>query len=236
MKSVGSPLIILGRANPDLAEVVARLLGIVPGRCTVEPFPDGELHVVIYEVMRDRDVYVIQPISHPIGENLLELLLLGDACQRAGAERLTAVVPYFAYARQDRRTRGGEPVSARLIADLLSSRFGRIITIDLHNPAIEGFLTASVEHLSAVPHMAEALRPLLSREEVIVAPDLGAVKVAQWYGDIPDLPVAYVHKIRISGREVTVRNVTGEVADRVPIVVDDIISTGARLSPQLRPS
>lgn len=229
LKSAGNPVIISGRANPKLAEAIARLLSIVPGRCTVETFPDGELHVEIQENMHERDVYLIQPISHPIGETLLELLLLGDASGRAGASRLTAVVPYFAYARQDRRTRRGEPVSARLVADLLSSRFGRIVTVDLHNSAIEGFFTASLEHLSGVSPLAEAIRPSLSREEVIVAPDLGAVELAQRYADLLDLPVAYVHKIRMSGREATVRNITGEVAGRSPIVVDDIISTGGTM-------
>jgi ribose-phosphate pyrophosphokinase len=195
----------------------------------VEPFPDGELHVEIQENVHGRDVYLIQPIGHPIAETLLELLLLGDACGRSGALRLTAVIPYCAYARQDRRTRRGEPVSARLVADLLSSRFARIITVDLHNPAIEGLFTASVEHLTAVPFLAEAIRPSLSREEVIVAPDLGAVELAQRYADLLDLPVAYVHKIRMSGREVSVRHVAGEVGGRSPIVVDDIISTGGTM-------
>jgi ribose-phosphate pyrophosphokinase len=221
--------VFAGRGNYPLAHAVAARLGITPGLCLLEYFPDGEIHVEIQQDILGHDVYLIQPTSPPVADHLLELLLLADACLRAGAGRLTGVVPYFGYARQDRRAHGGEPVGARLLADLLGSRLQRIITVDLHTPAIEGFFTLPVEHLSAVPLLAEALRSQRATDQVIVAPDLGAAKLAQRYADFLDLPVAYVHKIRHSGREVSVRSVIGEIEGRSPILIDDMISTGGTM-------
>ncbi len=218
--------VFAGRGNYPLAQAVAARLGITPGRCLLEDFPDGEIQVEIEQDILGHDVYLIQPTSPPVADHLLELLLLADACRRAGAGRLTGVVPYFGYARQDRRAHGGEPVGARLLADLLSSRLQRLITVDLHTPAIEGFFTLPVEHLSAVPLLAEALRSERAADQVIVAPDLGAAKLAQRYAEFLDLPVAYVHKVRHSGREVSVRSVIGEIEGRSPILIDDMISTG----------
>jgi ribose-phosphate pyrophosphokinase len=217
--------IIAGRANRPLAEATAFALGIDLIRCTVDNFPDDELRIEIHESVRGRDVYVLQPTNPPVAEHVLELLLLADACQRAGAARVIAVIPYFGYARQDRRTHGRQPVSARLLADLLCTRFKRIVTVDIHNPSAEGFFTVPLEHLSAITLLVEIIRPLASEQAIIVAPDLGAVKLAQRYADLLDLPVAYVHKVRTSDRKVSVRRVIGEVKDRYPIVVDDMIST-----------
>lgn len=221
--------VFAGRGNYPLAQAVAARLGITPGRCLLEDFPDGEIQVEIEQDILGHDVYLIQPTSPPVADHLLELLLLADACRRAGAGRLTGVVPYFGYARQDRRAHGGEPVGARLLADLLSSRLQRLITVDLHTPAIEGFFTLPVEHLSAVPLLAEALRSERAADQVIVAPDLGAAKLAQRYAEFLDLPVAYVHKVRHSGREVSVRSVIGEIEGRSPILIDDMISTGGTM-------
>jgi ribose-phosphate pyrophosphokinase len=218
-----------GRGNYPLGHAVAARLGISLGRCLLEYFPDGEIHVEIQQEIQGHDVYLIQPTGPPAADHLLQLLLLADACRRAGAGRLTGVIPYFGYARQDRRTHGGEPVGARLMADLLSSRMQRIVTVDLHNPAIEGFFTIPVEHLSAIPLLAEALRAERSPDQVIVAPDLGAAKLARRYADCLDLPVAYVEKVRHSGHEVSVRSVIGEIEGRSPILVDDMISTGGTM-------
>jgi len=221
--------ILAGRANPALAEAVASALGVEPGRCTIEDFPDGELQVKVHDDLHGHDVYLIQPTSPPVSEHLMELLLLSDACHRAGAVRVAAAVPYFGYARQDRRAHGNEAVGARLVADLLSTRLGRIITMDLHNPAIEGFFNIPVEHLSAVPLLADALGRRLSENKILVAPDLGAVKLAQHYANLLKLPVAYIQKVRHSGTEVNVLNVVGDVYGRSPIVVDDMISTGGTM-------
>ena len=221
--------IFSGRGNYPLANAVAARLGILPGPCLLEYFPDGEIHLEIEQEIQGHDVYLIQPTNPPVADHLLQLLLLADACLRAGAGRLTGVIPYFGYARQDRRTHGREPVGARLLADLLSSRLQRIVAVDLHTPAIEGFFNIQVEHLSAVPLLAEALRAERAADQVIVAPDLGAAKLARQYADVLDLPVAYIHKIRRSGREVSVRSVSGEIEGRSPILVDDMISTGGTM-------
>ncbi|RJQ77899.1 MAG: ribose-phosphate pyrophosphokinase [Desulfobacteraceae bacterium] len=221
--------IVTGRANPLLAEAIASALDVELTSCTVEDFPDGELQVEVNDMLRGNDVYLVQPTSPPVSNHLLELLLLADACRRRGADRLTAVVPYFGYARQDRRVRGTEAVGARLVADLLYTRFDRILTVDLHNPAIEGFFSAHLEHLSAVPLLADALRGSLSRNSIIVAPDLGAVKLSQRYADLLNLPVAYIRKVRLSGRKVSIRHVVGEVSNRPPVVIDDMISTGGTM-------
>jgi ribose-phosphate pyrophosphokinase len=218
-----------GRANLPLAKEVAAGLGVELGRCTVEDFPDGELQVEIGEDVQGNDVYVIQPTSPPVANHLLELLLLADCCKRGGAARLTGVIPYFGYARQDRRLQGKEPVAARLVADLLSTRFDRIITLDLHTGAIEGFFAIPVEHLTAVPLLAERIKHEISPDSTIVAPDLGAVKLAHRYADHLELPVTYTHKLRITGDRVEVRQLIGEVKGRPPVLVDDMISTGGTM-------
>jgi ribose-phosphate pyrophosphokinase len=222
--------IFSGSANPRLAEVIARNLEMSLGRVVLQRFPDGELHVEIQESVRGHDVYLIQPTSPPVEAHLLELLFLADACRRAGAAHLTAVIPYFGYARQDRRASGREPVSARLVADLLqSSGLQRVVAVDLHTTAVEGFFHIPVEHLSAVPLLAEAVRPLLPPNAVVVSPDLGAVKLAERYARFWQLPLAIVHKTRLSGEEVRVQRIVGDVRDRVPVVVDDMVSTGGTI-------
>ena len=180
--------------------------------------------------MRGRDVYLLQPTSPPVDEHLLELLFLADACRRAGAARSTAVIPYLGYARQDRRARGREPVGARVVADMLGAAgISRVVAVELHSPALEGFFALPLEHLSAVPVLAEAARPWMTGNGVVVAPDLGAAKLADRYARILDLPVAIVHKTRLSGDEVSVHRITGEVRDRAPLIVDDMISTGGTI-------
>ncbi len=217
-----------GSAHPALAESVAKALGAELGKREIERFPDGECQVRILQSVRGHDVYLIQPTGPPVEANLLELLLLADACRRAGARRLTAVIPYFGYARQDRRASGREPVGARLVADLIGAGgLDRVVSIDLHSAALEGFFSLPLEHLTAVPPLTEALRRMaLASKGVVVAPDLGAAKLADRYGRLLELPVAIVHKSRISGREVATRGVTGDVEGRQPLIVDDMISTG----------
>ena len=219
-----------GRANRSLAEATAKQLGRGLGRATVDSFPDGELNVQIEESVRDHDVYLIQPTSPPAERHLLELLLLTDACRRAGARRLTAVIPYFGYARQDRRATGREPVAARVVTDLLhAARLDRVVAVDLHSTALEGFFTLPLEHLSALPRLVDAVRPRLGANAVVVAPDLGASKLAEHCAQMLELPMALVHKVRSGAEEVRVRRITGEVRKRAPCIVDDMISTGSTL-------
>jgi len=222
--------LLSGSANPRLAQAIAGLLGEPLTRCHHEEFPDSEQHVEILESVRGSDTYVIQPTSPPVDSHLVELLLLGDAARRAGAARVTAVVPYFGYARQDRRASGREPVAARLIADLIAAGgLGRVVAVDLHTAALEGFFSIPLEHLSAVPLLAERVRPFVPDNAVVVAPDLGAVKLAERYAGLLHQPIAIVHKIRITGEKVSVRGIVGDVQGRAPLIVDDLISTGGTI-------
>ncbi len=220
-----------GSANPHLAETLAAELGTGLGALDIHRFPDGELHVEIQESVRGHDVYLLQPTNSPTERHLLELLLLADASRRAGAARLTAVIPYFGYARQDRRASGREAVGARLVANLLESGglLERVVAIDVHTAAIEGFFGIPLEHLSAVSMLKEFVGVHASPDSVVVAPDLGAAKLAERYAKPLELPVVMVHKSRISGSEVSVRGITGDVRGRKPIIVDDIISTGGTI-------
>ncbi len=224
-------LLLAGSANEPLAKAIAAYVGVELGQRELRRFPDGELRVEIQESVRGRDVYLIQPTSPPVEEHVMELLLLADACRRAGAAHVTAIVPYFGYARQDRRTTGREPVSAKLIADLFAAGgLQRVVALDAHTGALEGFFEIPLEHLSAVSLLAEAARPYAGPNSVVVAPDLGATKLAERYATRLQLPVAIVHKTRLSGVEVSVDRITGNVQGRAPLVVDDMISTGGTVA------
>lgn len=227
--------ILAGSANISLAENVARQIRLQLSQRILERFPDGELHIELQESVRGHEVYLIQPTCPPVDEHLFELLLLADACRRAGAVHLTAVVPYFGYARQDRRSRGREPLSARLVADLIStSGVQRVVAVDLHSQAVESAFAIPVEHVSAVPMFAEAVGSSVSRDAVIVSPDLGAVKMAERYAKLLDLPVAIIHKTRISGEEVSVKHIVGDVRDKQVLVIDDMISTGGTIEKAIK--
>jgi ribose-phosphate pyrophosphokinase len=223
--------IFSGTANRPLGESIARTLGLPLGRCELERFPDGELHVELREDVRGRDVCLIQPTVPPVGENLLELLLMADACWRSGAARLMAVLPYYGYARHDRRTGPGEALGGRLIADLLErGHFNRLVAVNLHTASLEGCFNMPLEHLNACSMLAEAVRPLTGPGSVVVSPDLGAVKLAERYARELGLPLAIVHKSRVSGSEVNVQGLVGEVRGLRPILVDDLISTGGTIA------
>jgi ribose-phosphate pyrophosphokinase len=223
------PILFSGRSLPALGHKLAAALGVEPGRCLIKDFADGEFRIEVKQEVAGREVLVLQSTAAPAGQNLLELLLLADAARRRGAGSVTAVIPYFGYARQDCRVSGEEPIGARLVTDLLASRCDRILAVDLHNPAIEGFAGIPFCHLSAVPLLAEAFRPYRQPEQVLVAPDAGALKLARRYGQLLQLPVACIEKVRKSDREVEARVVTGEVRDRAPVLVDDMIATGGTL-------
>ncbi len=219
-----------GSSNHPLAERVARLLGVETSPLRIERFPDGEMKVDLVESPRARDVYVLQSTHPPVGENLLELMLVVDAFRRGGAGRITAVVPYFGYARQDRRAHGRESLGSRLVADLLiTSGIDRIVGVDLHTPSIEGCFSVPLEHLTAVPVLADRVKGLVGANAVVVSPDLGAVKLAERYAERLGVPMAVVHKIRTSGSNVKAQGVVGEVSGRVPILVDDMITTAGTM-------
>src|SRR6516225_4320774 len=223
-------IIVAGSANPSLAEGVAERLATRVSRVILDRFPDSELHAELGESVRGCDVYLIQPTGPPVDNHLMELIFLADACRRAGAARLTGIVPYYGYARQDRRAKGREAVGARLIADMLSlAGLERIVAIDLHTVSLEGFFSVPLEHLSAISLLANTIEELVTARTVVVAPDLGAVKLAERYAELLHRPISIVHKIRLSGAKVEVRGVVGEVAGCAPIIVDDMISTGGTI-------
>jgi len=222
--------ILTGSSNDALGEGVAKKLGVELAPRILKRFPDGELNIEIQQSVRGCDVYLIQPTCPPVDEHFFELFLMADACRRAGATHVTAVIPYFGYARQDRRAHGREPVSLRLLADLIAaSAIQRIVVVDFHSRAVESAFAIPVEHVSAVSLLADAVRPSVHKDAVVVSPDLGAVKMAEHYARLLGLPVAIIHKTRISGAEVTVQGIIGDVRDREIVVVDDMITTGATI-------
>lgn len=197
----------------------------------IERFPDGEIHVRLRREGRDADTYIVQSTGPPSQEHLTELLLLADAAHRAGASRITAVMPYLAYARQDRRTATGEPVGLRVVADMLTaSHVDRLVVVDPHTPALEPIFGVPVETTTAVPPLADALRDHIGDDAVLVAPDLGASKLVDRYAAELDLDVAIIRKSRVSGNEVTADAVIGDVEGRQPVIVDDMISTAGTIA------
>lgn len=225
-----NPAVVAGSGNLSLADAIAERLGTKVCRSVLRRFPDSELHVEIEASVRGCDVYLVQPTGPPVDAHLIELVFLADACRRAGAARLTGVVPYFGYARQDRRATGREAVGGRIAADMLGvAGLQRIVSIDLHTVSLEGFFSIPLEHLSAVSLLANAIQEVVADDSVIVAPDLGAVKLAEQYAELLHRPIAIVHKSRLSGEEVRVRGIVGKVAGHMPIIVDDMISTGGTI-------
>jgi ribose-phosphate pyrophosphokinase len=219
--------ILAGPASLALGARVCEELSVKPTACECQRFPDGEAQVSLGESVRGRDVFLIQATSPPADVHLIELLLIADACRRDGAARLTGVIPYFGYARQDRRI-GRRSLGGAVAASLIgTARFDSLVLVNVHTPAIEGFFTCPIEHLSAVPLMARALTP--PANGVVVAPDLGAVKLAREYARLLRLPTAILHKTRHDGESVETANVVGEVRGRAPIIVDDILSTAGTI-------
>jgi ribose-phosphate pyrophosphokinase len=224
-----------GTANPRLAEAVAREMGVPLGACGTERFPDGELTVRLEESVRAKEVFVVQPTSPPVNDHLVELLAFADAARRSAAGRVTAVVPYFGYARADRRNQRREPITASLVAHLVQAAgIEHVVTVDLHTPQIEGFFSIPVDSLSAVCALAADLRGRIEPGTVVVSPDAGRVKLATEYARELDAPLAVLHKRRQSGSETEVTQLVGEVEGRPCLLVDDMVSTGGTLVASVR--
>lgn len=224
-------MLVSGTAHPALASAVAQILGVRLGASHIERFPDGELSIHLEEPVRGRNVFLIQPTVPPVNDHVMELLIASDACRRAAAARLIAVIPYFGYARADKRQGQRVPIAASLVAHLIESAgIAQVVTVDLHAAQIEGFFSIPVESLTAVPLLSEEVRPLLPANAVVVSPDTGRVRMATEYANRLGTSVVVLHKRRESGTETEVTHVVGDVRGRACLIIDDMISTGGTIA------
>jgi ribose-phosphate pyrophosphokinase len=219
-----------GNGNRQLAIDIMRVLEAPLGRAIIGQWSDGETRVKLDENVRGSDVFAIQSLSHPVNHHLMELLIMIDAIKRASAARVTAVIPYFAYAKQEKKTAGREPISASLVANLLmTAGVDRVVTLDLHSPAIEGFFKVPVDHLRATPMLAATFRRLDISDLVVVSPDAGGVARAEDFRARAGASLAIASKKRPSPEEAEVLEVVGDVEDKIAVIVDDMISSGSTM-------
>jgi ribose-phosphate pyrophosphokinase len=222
--------IFSGSAHPELAHEVAKILGTTVGKSETLRLPDSETHVMIDEVVRDQDIFLIQPCSMPVNDNLIELLLYLDAFRRASSHSVSLVVPYFPYARQDRMARGREAISARVVANLVEELgAARVIYIDIHNRATQGFFNIPVDPLTAIPLLSEYFRKPEFSNAAIVSPDVGRAGMAGRYAERLNLPLVIMQKRRVGFQNVETTHVVGDIAGHLPIVIDDLMASGSVL-------
>ncbi|MCG8402437.1 MAG: ribose-phosphate pyrophosphokinase [Firmicutes bacterium] len=223
--------IFTGNANPALAEEIAQYLGVPVGAARVTRFSDGEIQVKINESVRGADVFIIQPTSEPVNEQIMELLVMVDAVRRASARRITAVIPYYGYARQDRKTRARDPITAKLVANLLfASGTRRVITMDLHAGQIQGFFDIPVDHLPGVPLLAQYFMQQQLSDVVVVSPDLGSVQRARDLAERIGAPLAIIDKRRPEPNVSEVMSIIGDIRDKKVLMIDDIIDTAGTIT------
>ena len=223
--------IFSGTANPPLARAICASIDMELGKCSVQPFPDGETFVKIEENVRGEDVFIIQPTSPPTNHNLMELFIMMDALRRASAARITTVLPFYGYARQDRKDQPRVPITAKLIANLLiAAGANRILTMDLHAQQIQGFFDIPVDHLYAAPVMYEYLKKKRLTDLVVVSPDVGGLKMAHAYSQTLASGLAIVAKRRKSATEVESMAVIGEIRGKNVLLVDDLTETAGTLT------
>lgn len=224
-------ILFSGNANRPLSQEIADYLGVPLGAAEVSRFADGEILVQIFENVRGADVFVIQPTCRPVNENLMELLVIIDSLKRASAWRITAVMPYYGYGRQDRKVQPRVPITAKLVADLLTAAgVHRVLTMDLHAGQIQGFFTTPVDHLFAAPVLLQYFRERMLRDTVVVSPDAGGVERARAFAKRLDTSLAFIDKRRTGPNEAKVMYIVGEVEGRDVIIVDDMIDTGGTLT------
>ncbi|HZV36058.1 MAG TPA: ribose-phosphate pyrophosphokinase [Verrucomicrobiae bacterium] len=220
-----------GTSNQPLARKICEYIGIEMGKCVVSAFPDGETFVKIEENVRGEDVYVIQSTSPPTNHHLMEMFIMMDAVRRASASRITAVLPFYGYARQDRKDQPRVPITAKLVANLLvAAGANRILTMDLHAQQIQGFFDIPVDHLYAAPVMYDYLKGLELKDLVVVSPDVGGLKMAHAYSQVLDTGLAIVAKRRKSATEVESMTMIGEVRGKNVLMVDDLTETAGTLT------
>lgn len=228
---MGGIKIFSGNSNRKLAEKICEELGKPLGVCEVNRFSDGEINVNIGETVRGMDVFIIQSTNSPVNEHLMEVLILIDAVKRASAGRINAVLPYYGYARQDRKTKAREPITAKLVADLLTvAGADRVISMDLHAAQIQGYFNIPVDHLSGVPILADYFKDIVDEDTVVVSPDLGGVTRARSFANLLDLPIAIIEKRRPKANVSEVMNVIGDIEGKKVILVDDIIDTAGTIT------
>ncbi|MEW8958338.1 MAG: ribose-phosphate pyrophosphokinase [Moorella sp. (in: firmicutes)] len=222
--------IFSGNANPELAREIGAYLGVPLGAAKVSRFSDGEISIAIDESVRGEDVFVIQPTCEPVNDNLMELLILIDALRRASAWRITAVVPYYGYARQERKTRARDPISAKLVANLITAAGAdRVLTMDLHAAAIQGFFDIPVDHLTAVPILADYFNSKGFDRAVVVSPDLGGVTRARNFAERIGAEIAIIDKRRPAPNVAEIMNLIGDVKNKTVIMIDDLIDTAGTI-------
>ena len=224
--------IFTGNANPDLAREIAAYLGTTVGDSVVNRFNNGEIQVMINESVRGKDIFIVQPTCGPIvNDNVMELLIMADAFKRASANHITAVIPYYGYARQDRKARGREPLTAKLMADLLETAgITRVVTIDLHAAQIQGFFNIPFDHMPGGPLLAEYIKEKNLDNMVVVSPDLGGVSRARGFAEILNAPMAIIDKRRPEPGVAEVMNLIGNVEGKNCILVDDMVDTAGSLT------
>jgi ribose-phosphate pyrophosphokinase len=222
--------IFSGTASPELADEICGHLGVIRGKTVLGKFADGEIYFQILENVRGADVFVVQPCTQPVEYHLMELLMMIDAFKRASAWRITAVIPYYCYARQDRKDKPRVPISAKLVADLLETAGAtRALTLDLHAPQIQGYFNVPVDHLYASPVLVEYFKQKKLPNLTVVSPDAGGVERARAFAKKLDAPLAIVDKRRVDVDKTEVMNLIGEVRGRTALIVDDIIDTAGTL-------
>jgi ribose-phosphate pyrophosphokinase len=223
--------VFTGSANRELAQRICDYLGVPLGQAMISSFPDGETYIKIEENIRGRDVFIVQPTCPPTNEHLMELLIMVDAARRASADRITAVIPFFGYARQDRKDQPRVPITAKLVANLLhAAGVSRVLTMDLHAQQVQGFFDIPVDHLYSLPVLIKYLRQKLTRKTVIVSPDVGGLKMASAYSQALGANLAIVAKQRTSATETEALYLIGEVEDCDVLLVDDLTETAGTLT------
>ena len=222
--------IFTGNAHPELAKEICEYIGVPLGKAICGRFNNGEIQVMVNESVRGKDVFIIQPTGAPVNDNLMELLIMVDAMKRASARHITVFVPYYGYARQDRKTRGREPISSKLVADLMSAAgVTRVVTMDLHAGQIQGFFNVPVDHLMSTSILSSYIKSMNLENLTIVSPDLGGVTRARELADRLNAPIAIIEKRRPEPGVAKVMNIIGKVEGRNCVLVDDIVDTAGSL-------
>lgn len=227
--------IFTGNANPALTEEICQVLGVPLGKADVSRFPDGETKVRVLEDVRGRDVFVVQPTSPPVNDHLMELLILIDAMRRASAARITAVIPYYGYGRQDRKHEGRVPITAKMVANLITEAgVHRVMTMDLHATQIQGFFDIPVDHLYAMPVLLSHVEELGLTDLTVLSPDPGRIKLSEAFSRRLGGQLAVIEKRRVGDSEVERGHVVGEIKGRSVLIADDMISTAGTISQAVR--